>query len=127
MTTTVPVWLSDTGDVVVWAATISVVLFVVQYTLSSPWWRDPVGRTVVAKDCALLCLLIPAVLVMVWPGLLDPVAGEIVGVTSLALVAAAMLWRSVVWWRIRPPFFVKRGIADKPERKVYPPGEDSAL
>lgn len=93
----------DAVDGVIWAATASVVWFVLQYTLSAPWWRDPVGRTVIAKDLALLCLLIPACILLAWPSIFTQTDDEVIDLVSLGLVTVTMAWRSVVWWRIRPP------------------------
>jgi hypothetical protein len=96
--------LIDVGDGLVIASTVSVLLFVLQYTFTSPWWDDPLGFTVVAKDLALLILLVPASLLLVWPHLLTPLGAIITEVTSLALITMTMVWRSVVWYRIKKPW-----------------------
>lgn len=108
----VPVALTDAVDGSVFAATVTVLVFTVQYTLSSPWWNDPIGRTVVFKDLALLILLIPASLSLIWPSWLSPISGAVLSVVSTALITIAMAWRSVVWFRIRKPWPFQRGPVD---------------
>jgi hypothetical protein len=98
----------DAGHGVVYAATALTLLFVIQYTLSSPWWRDQVGRTVVMKDVCLLALLVPSSVLMVWPHALTPLQAEWIGVSSIGGVAIAMAWRMAVWYRIRKPWPLRR-------------------
>lgn len=100
----IPVAYQDAVNGVIWASTVLVVLFVLQYTLAAPWWRDPVGRTVVAKDIALLFLLIPACILLVWPHALDIWAAAALELASLGGVAVVMVWRCIVWWKINPPW-----------------------
>jgi hypothetical protein len=95
---------SDAIDGVIWASTVLVLIFVVQYTLSAPWWRDPVGRTVVAKDICLLFLLIPACILLVWPHAFTPMEVAVIDLISLGGVAVVMVWRCVVWFKINPPW-----------------------
>lgn len=99
----IPAWLLEAIKVTVWTSTASVLWFVLQYTLTSPWWRDPVGRTVIAKDGALLVLLVPSCLLLVWPQLFTMAERAAIELASLALITVFMAWRSVVWWRIKPP------------------------
>jgi hypothetical protein len=103
----------DAVDGAIWAAAISVILFVVQYTLSSPWWRDPVGRTVVLKDLAVLVLLLQICLLFLWPHLLTMTGELVLDLGSLVGVTLVMLWRMAVWYRIKPPTVLRR----------LPPGE----
>lgn len=101
---TIPASAQDVIDGVIWAATILVVLFVIQYSLSAPWWHDRLGRSVVAKDIMLLFLLIPVCILLIWPTALTPWEDWAMELISLGGVAVAMFWRSVVWWKINPPW-----------------------
>lgn len=100
----VPVMLQDVENFCVFAAAFSVLLFTAQWTFSSPWWRDPVGRTVVAKDVALLVLLVPACCILVDPHLVTPLQWAVIGTASTGGIFVVMAWRCVVWWRIRKPW-----------------------
>jgi len=83
--------------------TVIVLWWVVQYTLSSPWWTDSVGRSFVYKDLFLLALLIPSCLLQIWPHMLTVTEGlgiEAVVFVGIALVVAL---RCVSWWKIQPP------------------------
>lgn len=99
----VPVWAMDMLDALLWAAMVSVLVYVVQYTLSSPWWRDPVGRTVVAKDLVILMLLLLTCIGLIWPTWLTPGEATVLTAVILVGVSVTMVWRSVVWYRIKPP------------------------
>lgn len=84
--------------------TISVILFVIQYTLSAPWYTDPLGRTIIIKDIARLFLLVPSCIMLAWRSALTPLESQTVGLISVFRVAATMTWRSVVWWKIQRPW-----------------------
>lgn len=93
----------DAYQVVLVAATAAVIWWTVQYTLSSPWWRDEVGRTFVLKDIALLGLLVPSCLLVPFPQLLTPFEAVTIGVCVLGGIFIIMAWRSVTWWKIQRP------------------------
>lgn len=50
-------FLSDLGNVAIWAGAIVPVLFFIQYTILAPWWKTPVGRSIVALDFCLFIVL----------------------------------------------------------------------
>lgn len=45
-----------------YAICIGSALFVVLYSVFAPWWADPMGRSIVAFDVALLLALLPSAL-----------------------------------------------------------------
>ena len=83
------------------ASVVTIVAFVAYYTRVARWWRNPVGRTIVAKDLALILVLLPSVLSMFlhFNRLTSYVAAWF-DVTSFALVPVIMAWRIVVWHRL---------------------------
>lgn len=88
---------------------VSIVAFVADYTRLVPWWKNPVGRTFVVKDFFLLFVVSLTTLSVFFrfSRLTSQVAGWL-QVAGLGAMAAAMLWRIVVFERIdrrahRPP------------------------
>lgn len=83
------------------AALVLAVLFVAQYTWYSPWWRDPIGRTVVAEAVAVFLSLAPGLfesyftlttteyVVMLW-----------FNFAFIALIPAIFAWRILVWHKL---------------------------
>lgn len=100
----VPVGLLDAGNAAVFAATAAVIISVLQWTFTSPWWNDPIGRTVIFKDFCLMVLLVPASLLLVWPDLISPFGEAILVLCSTAGIALVLSWRCVVWYRIKRPW-----------------------
>lgn len=79
----------------------SSVVFVLGYTLISPWWRSLAGRAMVSLDVGLLITLLPATLHYVLkygPG--QTFFSWYYG-CSLFLVSGITLWRLLVLWRIQ--------------------------
>jgi hypothetical protein len=101
---TYPAYILDLLKAGVVSAAAAIVLFIVQYTVSAPWWLDPVGRTVVAKDAALLVLVGPNCLSILWPSLVSPMFIAWADISSLFLVAGLLAWRCIVWYRIQRPW-----------------------
>jgi hypothetical protein len=104
----VPSWMLTAVSDVTLAATAAFLLFVVQYTLTSPWWKDRVGTTIVLKDIVLLCILVPGSLLVFFPHLITPVTSAWIDIFVLGGAAAVMCWRCVVWWLEKKPAFVQR-------------------
>jgi hypothetical protein len=100
----VPASLADAEDAAVIAATLAVLVSTLQWTASSPWWKDPIGGTVVGKDLALLVILIPTTILLIWPGLISPLAGAVIGLASMVAITIVMVWRSVALYRIQRPW-----------------------
>lgn len=82
-------------------AMASIVLFVGVYWKLAPWWRNPIGRTIVAKDILLFVALIPSALSMFVH--FTRVPAHVAAWFDLGCVAGigvVMVWRTVVWWRV---------------------------
>jgi hypothetical protein len=83
------------------ASVVSIVAFVAYYTKVAPWWRDPIGRTIVIKDLALILVLIPSILsIFLHFSRLSSYVAAWFDVASFALVPVIMCWRIVVWRKI---------------------------
>lgn len=79
----------------------SLVTWVAVYTKLAPWWRNPVGRTLVTKTLLLAALFIPSSLNLFLH--LSRRDSRLVGwidVALIGLVTPVMLWRVAVWIRL---------------------------
>ena len=75
--------------------------FVILYTKLAPWWRNPIGRTIVIKDLLLGAAFTPTVLSLFLH--FNRLTSQIAGWVDLALfagIAGVMVWRDIVWYRI---------------------------
>jgi hypothetical protein len=83
------------------AAIVVLVVFVGQYTVYSPWWKDQIGRTLVALDIALLLALAStaASVLFGFRRSTSHYAAFVSGI-ELWLIAGVIMWRIVVWYRI---------------------------
>lgn len=81
---------------------VIILLFLAQYTAYSPWWRDPVGRTIVIKDGVMLLIALPAVL-SVWFNFnrFGSHAAGWVQVGALLGATVIMLWQVAVWYQVK--------------------------
>lgn len=100
----VPVALIDAGNAGIFMATSAVANSALQWTFTSPWWKDPLGGTVILKDMCMLVILVPSCLLLVWPGLIGPVAAEVLLLCSMVGISVVLTWRSVVLYRIKRPW-----------------------
>lgn len=94
-------WLVLALKVVLIAAFCSLVLWIVVYTKISPWWRSPIGQTLVIKTGLLALLLVPSILSLFFD--LNRITSMAVGwidAALIGLIAPVMVWRTVVWVRI---------------------------
>ena len=76
----------------------SLALWTVIYTALAPWWRNAIGRTLVAKTVLIALLFIPTTLSLFFS--LNRLDSHIVGWIDMALiglVSPVMWWRSAVW------------------------------
>jgi hypothetical protein len=89
------------------AGFLSLVGWVVVYTRLAKWWKNSIGRTLVAKTLLLAALLVPTALSLFFKfnRLTSYVAGW-VDVSLIGLISPVMIWRSVVW--------IKESRKDKP-------------
>ena len=82
-------------------AIATIVLFVAVYHRLAPWWRNPIGRTIVVKDLALLLALIPGVLSLFFD--FNRVTSRIAAwfdLVCIMSIGVIMLWRTVVWIKV---------------------------
>lgn len=84
-------------------ATAVILIHVVQWTFTQPWWVDTIGTTLVLKDIALLGILVPSSLNVLFPGFISPLAEGWIDLITLGAISVIMAWRAVVWWRIKKP------------------------
>ena len=90
---------------------VSVAAFIAVYWRLAPWWRNPIGRTLVTKDILLILLLVPSLLSLFFRfNRLTSHIAAWVDVGLFALLTPAMLWRVAVFERIH-----KRNNAAAPE------------
>lgn len=76
----------------------SLVLWIAVYTRLAPWWRDPVGRTLVIKTALIAAVFVPTTLSLFFQfSRLSSHIAAWVQVGLICLVTPVMLWRTVVW------------------------------
>ena len=83
------------------AAFTSLVAWIGVYTWLAPWWRNPIGRTLVAKTSLIALLLIPSILSIFFN--LNRFTSTVAAwfdVALINLIAPVMVWRIVVWLRL---------------------------
>lgn len=87
--------------IVLVADLVTLASFVLLYSALAAWWRNTIGRTIVIKDLLLGAALTPSVLSLFlhFNRLTNRIAGW-VDVALFAGIAAAMVWRDVVWYRV---------------------------
>ena len=80
---------------------VSLAGWIALYTALAPWYRNPIGRTLVAKTALVAAMFVPSILSLFFhlsrKGSL--VAGW-VDVVLIGLVAPVMWWRCLVWVRL---------------------------
>lgn len=87
--------------IVLLAAVVSVLAFVVQYTLLAKWWKNDIGRTLVVKDILLILSLLPTVMSLFFH--FNRVTSHVAAWTDVVmfgLLTPCMLWRIRVWQRV---------------------------
>lgn len=84
------------------AMAIVLVACIVQYTLYQPWWKDPVGLTVVLLEAMMLIQILPQMygdfFVKDTQGLIELAWSAIIIAEGVTL---ALGLRFVTWWRIQ--------------------------
>jgi hypothetical protein len=94
-------WLALAFKVIDVATLVTIAAFVGYYTKIAAWYRNPVGRTIVLKDLALILVLIPSILGIFFHfSRLTSYIAAWVSVVSFALVPVIMVWRIAVWRKI---------------------------
>lgn len=82
-------------------ATGTTLLFIAEYTKFAPWWKEPVGQTIVWKDIALLQAF-GITIVSLFFGL-SKQTSYIAGFVDAAIIfeiGCVMAWRCWVWYKI---------------------------
>ena|SRR5215475_13375350 len=96
------------------AAAVSIGTFIATYSMWAPWWRNPIGRTIVIKDILLVLVLVPSILSLFFA--FNRLTSHIAAWVDVALFGAltpVMLWRVVVFHRIhREKEGVRSDVAD---------------
>jgi len=94
-------WLILAFRAVTISGFVSLVTWIVVYTKLAPWWRNPVGRTLVAKTTLIAALLVPTALSLFLNlNRLDSIVIGWVDVALLGLVTPVMAWRTAVWIKL---------------------------
>lgn len=83
------------------ASVVTICAFIVCYSRWADWIRNPIGRTIVLKDFALILVLIPSLLSIFWH--FNRLTSHIAAwfdIGSFALVPVLMVWRIFVFRKI---------------------------
>lgn len=80
---------------------LSLVGWIAVYTALAPWWRNAIGRTLVAGTALVALLLVPTSLSLFFHfGRLHRLAVAWTDVVLIGLITPVMVWRSAVWIRL---------------------------
>ena len=83
------------------ASVVAIAAFTICYSRWAPWWANPIGRTIVLKDIALILVLIPSILsIFINFNRLTSHIAAWFDVGSFALVPIIMCWRIFVFRKI---------------------------
>lgn len=94
-------WLTLVFKVSLISGFISIVFWIALYTALAPWWRNSIGRTIVIKSVIIAMIFIPTMLSLFFN--LNRFDSRITGWVDailIFLVTPAMIWRSIVWWKL---------------------------
>lgn len=97
------------------ADVLAVAAFIAVYWRLAPWYKNPIGRTIVIEGILLILMLTPSLLSLFlhFNRLTSHIAAW-VDIGLFALLAPVMLWRCAVWIRIHR---AKRGDEETPSGK----------
>jgi hypothetical protein len=80
---------------------VSLTGWIAVYTWLAPWWRNPVGRTLVTKTALIAALFVPSILSLFFNlNRLDSVIVGWIDAGLIWLVTPVMIWRSAVWIKL---------------------------
>jgi len=106
-------WIILLFKIVLVADLVCLAGFVAVYTRLAPWWRNPIGRTLVIKDLLLAAALTPSILsIFVHFNRLTSHIAAWADVITFGAIAPVMIWRIAVWVKIHR---AKRGTAEAAE------------
>jgi hypothetical protein len=84
------------------ASLVTIVVFTACYSRWASWWANPIGRTIVYEGIAIVLILIPSILsIFVNFNRLTSHIAAWFDVGSFALVPVIMVWRTIVFGKIR--------------------------
>lgn len=94
-------WMTLLLKAVLIADLAGIVVFIADYSRLAPWWKNPIGRTIVIKDFLLLGViaLVVASVFFQFSRLTSRVAGWI-QIAELGAMSIVMVWRVVVFERV---------------------------
>lgn len=94
-------WLVLAFKVVEIASVVTITAFVGYYTKLAPWYKNPIGRTIVLKDLALILVLIPSILSLFFHfSRVTSYVAAWFDMISFAMVPVIMVWRIAVFRKI---------------------------
>jgi hypothetical protein len=80
---------------------VTLVAWIVVYSRLAAWWRNAIGRTLVAKTALIAALMVPFALSLFFH--LNRLNSRVVGWVDTSLILAitpVMIWRIAVWLKI---------------------------
>lgn len=83
------------------ASVVTIAAFIAYYSYAAAWWKNPIGRTIVAKDIALILVLVPSILSIFFQ--FNRLTSHIAAwfdMGSFAMVPVIMCWRVIVFRKI---------------------------
>jgi hypothetical protein len=83
------------------ASVVTIAAFIACYSRWASWFRNPIGRTIVIKDIALILILIPSILSIFFQ--FNRLTSHIAAwfdIAAFGLVPVVMAWRTLVFWKI---------------------------
>lgn len=94
-------WLKLFGDIGIWGGTVVPLLFVLEYTFLSKWWKNPIGRSIVALDLALEPIMAPLWVSIMFPRWVHDhlMLFQWILVGGLVLIPVTLAYRMLVWYR----------------------------
>jgi hypothetical protein len=94
-------WLVLALKIALIAGFCSLAGWVVLYSFLAAWWRNPIGRTLVAKTTLIAGLFVPSILSLFFRlNRLDSYVAGWVDVALIGLVTPVMGWRCYVWVKL---------------------------
>jgi hypothetical protein len=91
-------WITLALKIVLISGFASLVTWVAVYTRLAAWWRNPIGRTLVAKTLLIAGMFVPSILSLFFRlNKQDSLIAGWVDVGLIGAVTPVMLWRTAVW------------------------------
>lgn len=93
---------------------VTITAFICCYSRWARWWKNPIGRTLVAKDIALILVFIPSVLSIFLR--FNRLTSHIAAWSDIAMIGSispVMIWRTAVFWKIHKAGKLARLTGDK--------------